>query len=158
MLLWVLKELNALVFNFFWRGERELVARSSVVKPFLFEGFSVIDVKLKVQSLVLQWIKHFASSSLLDFFYGLLVSFCLNLSPLEVLSDPYGVAVRDLPLFYQSLILAWRWMALIPPLGFPLLWPLAIPLLLHLVCLLSPAMCICCPSVTLLPIASSSHW
>ena len=31
----------------------------------------------------------------------------LNLSPLEVLSDPYSVVVCDLPLFYQSLILAW---------------------------------------------------
>ena len=47
-------------------------------------------------------------------------------------------------------------MALIPPLGLPLLWPLAILLLQRMVCLLSPVMCICCPSVTLLHIASSS--
>ena len=32
----------------------------------------------------------------------------LNLSPLEVLSVPYSVVLRDLLLFYQSLILAWR--------------------------------------------------
>ena len=54
MPLWVLKELNSLVFHFFWRGKRELVARSSVVQPPLFGGFAVIDVKLKVQSLVVQ--------------------------------------------------------------------------------------------------------
>ena len=76
MPLWVLKELNSLVFNFFWRGKRELVARSSVVQPPLFGGFAVIDVKLKVQSLVVQWIKRFASSpACWTSFYGVLVSF-----------------------------------------------------------------------------------
>ena len=34
--------------------------------------------------------------------------FCLNLSSLEVFSDPYCVVICDLPKFYQSLILAWR--------------------------------------------------
>ena len=108
MPLWVLKELNRIVFNFFWKGKRELVARSSVVQPSLFGGFSVIDVKLKVQSLVVQWIKPFASSpacwtSFMVYWFRI----CLNLSPLEVLSDPHSVVVRDLPLFYQSLVLAW---------------------------------------------------
>ena len=106
---WVLKELATLVFNFFWKGKRELVARSCVVQPSLFGGFSVIDVKLKVQSLVVQWIKRFASSpacwtTFMEYWFRSR----LNLSPLEVLTDPYGVTVRDLPLFYQSLILAWR--------------------------------------------------
>lgn len=106
---WVLRELNALVFGFFWKGKRELVARSSVVQPSLFGGFSVINVKLKVHSLVAQWIKRFASSpaswtSFMTFWFRS----CFNLSPLEVLSDPYCVVVRDLPKFYQSLVLAWR--------------------------------------------------
>ena len=52
----------------------------------------------------------------------------LNLSPLEVLSDPYGVAVRDLPLFYQSIIPAWR--AVDGSSSASLLWPLVILLLL----------------------------
>ena len=109
MPLWVLKELNSLVFNFFWRGKRELVAHSSVVQPPRFGGFAVIDVKRKVQSLVVQWIKRFASSpacwtSFMEFWFRSR----LNLSPLEALSYPYSVSVRYLPLFYQSLILAWR--------------------------------------------------
>ena len=62
MPLWVLKALNRIVFYFFWKGKRELVAYCSVVQPSLFGGFSVIDVKLKVQSLVVQWINRFASS------------------------------------------------------------------------------------------------
>lgn len=85
------------------------MSRCSVVQPSLFGGFSVVDVKLKVQSFVVQWIKRFASphaywTSFMDFRF----CFRLNLPPLEVLPDPYGVVVRDLPLFYQSLVLAWR--------------------------------------------------
>ena len=81
---WVLKELATLVFNFFWRGKRELVARSCVVQPSLFGGFSVIDVKLKVQSLVVQWIKRFASSPAWNIGFALASTyphwrFCLTL-------------------------------------------------------------------------------
>ena len=80
-----------------------------MVQPPLFGGLSVISIKLKVWSLVAQWIKRFASSpaswtSLMTFWFRS----HLNLSPLEVFSDPYSVVIRDLPKFYQSLILAWR--------------------------------------------------
>ena len=97
------------MFRFFWKGKCEFVARSSVVQPSVLGGFYVIDVKLKVWSLVAQWIKQFASSpaswtSFMTFWFRS----CLNLSPLEVLSNPYSVIIRDLPKFYQSLILAWR--------------------------------------------------
>jgi len=51
---WVLRELKDLVFKFFWKGKRELVSRSCVVQFVLFGGFSVINVKLKVWSLVVQ--------------------------------------------------------------------------------------------------------
>lgn len=33
---------------------------------------------------------------------------CFSLSLLDVLSDPYCVVIRDLPKFYQPLMLAWR--------------------------------------------------
>lgn len=106
---WVLKELNRLVFGFFWKDKRELVARSCVVQHSLFGGFSVVSIKLKVWSLIVQWIKRFASSPAS---WSLFMSFWfrsrLDLSPLEVFSDPYGVVVRNLPPFYQSLVLAWR--------------------------------------------------
>ena len=42
MLAWVLKELNTLAFNFFWKGKRDLMSHSVVVQPTLFGGFSVV--------------------------------------------------------------------------------------------------------------------
>ena len=106
---WALKELNSLVFGFLWKGRCELVARSCVTQPPLFGGLSIINVKLKVWSLVVQWIKRYASSpaswtSFMAFWFRSR----FNLSPLQVLSDPHSIVVRDLPKFYQSLILAWR--------------------------------------------------
>ena len=35
---WVLRELNTLVFNFFWKGKNDLVTTSVVCQPFLFGG------------------------------------------------------------------------------------------------------------------------
>ena len=103
---WVLKELNSLVFDFFWKGKRELLPRSSVVQPSLLGGFTDINVKLKVWSLVIQWIKGFASS---PSSWTSFMAFCfrsyLNLSPLEVFLDPHSVVIHDLPKFYQSLTL-----------------------------------------------------
>ena len=52
---WVLRELNTLVFNFFWKGKRDLVTRSVVCQPFLFGGFSVVSIKCKVWALHVQW-------------------------------------------------------------------------------------------------------
>lgn len=106
---WVLRELNSLVFAFFWKGGRELVARSSVVQHTVFGGFSVINVKFKVFSLLAQWVKRFASSlASWSLFMTFWFRSSLDLSPVEVFSQPFDVDIRCLPLFYQSLILAWR--------------------------------------------------
>ena len=59
---WVLRELSVLVFSFFWSGKHELVSRSVVIQPSLLGGFSVVDVKFNVWSLLGQWVKRFASS------------------------------------------------------------------------------------------------
>ena len=75
---WVEKELSRLVFSFFWSGKRELVSRSTVVQSHLFGGFSVVNVKFKVYTLLGQLVKRFASSPM------------------------------SLPLFYSSLLSAWR--------------------------------------------------
>ena len=53
---WVLSELCKLVFDFFWKGKRDLVSRSVVVQSTCLGGFSVVDVKLKVWSLIVQCI------------------------------------------------------------------------------------------------------
>ena len=109
MPLWVLKELLILIFKFFWSGKRDLVSRSVVVKPSLFGGFSVVDIKLKVWSLLAQWVRRFSSSPsswvvLMTYWF----KSQFNASPLEVFSRPFCFDVRSLPPFYKSLVLAWR--------------------------------------------------
>ena len=52
---WVLGELLRLPFSFFWKGKKHLVARAVVVQAPSVGGCSVVDVKFKVQSLLVQW-------------------------------------------------------------------------------------------------------
>ena len=106
---WVLKELSLLAFSFFWSGKRELVSRSVVVQSPLFGGFAVADIKLKVWSLLGQWVKRFASS---PSGWALSMSFwfadLFNEIPTEVFSRPFSFSPLLLPPFYKSLLLAWR--------------------------------------------------
>ena len=106
---WVLKELCTLVFSFFWSGKRELVSRSVVIQPSLLGGFSVVNVKFKVWSLLGQWVKRFASSpsgwvSFMSFWFRSR----LDASPFEVFSDPSAYTPSRLPPFYESLLTAWQ--------------------------------------------------
>lgn len=106
---WVLSELCRLVFNFFWKGKRELVSRSVVVQPYCSGGFMVVDVKLKVWSLIAQWVRRFASApSSWCSFFSFWCSSYYDASPLEVFTDPSVFPTRVLPPFYSSLLLAWR--------------------------------------------------
>ena len=106
---WVLKELNTLVFKFFWKGKRDLVSRAVVVQPPLFGGFSVVSVKFKVWSLIAQWVKRFASSpASWTAFMVYWFSSCFGVTPLDVFSRPWDFDPRPLPRFYASLLLAWR--------------------------------------------------
>ena len=59
---WVLPELCKLIFNFFWKEKKDLVARSVVGQCSHFGGFSVVDVKLKTWSLTVQWIRRLVFS------------------------------------------------------------------------------------------------
>ena len=106
---WVLRELSALVFSFFWSRKRELVSRSVVIQPSLLGGFSVVDVKFKVWSLLGQWVKRFASSpsgwvSFMSFWF----KSRFDASPLEVFSDPVSHAPSLLPPFYKLLLIVWQ--------------------------------------------------
>ena len=106
---WVQRELSILVFSFFWSGKRELVSRSVVIQPSLFAGFSVVDIKFKVWSLLSQWVKRFASSPsgwvpYMSFWF----KSCFDESPLKVFSDPFSFTPSLLPPFYKSLLIAWR--------------------------------------------------
>ena len=53
---WVLRMLNSLIFDFFWKTKCELASRAVVVQPPSLGGFSVVNVKLKVSSLLSQWL------------------------------------------------------------------------------------------------------
>lgn len=106
---WVLRELNSLVFTFFWGGKRDLVARCHVVQPPLFGGFSVVDAKLKIWSLLAQWVKRFASSPTgWVFFMSYWFQLRLSASPFDVFSRPFNYSVYALPPFYRSPVCAWR--------------------------------------------------
>ena len=106
---WVLKELSVLVFSFLWSRKRELVSRPVVVQPSLLGGFSVVDIKFKIWSLLGQWVRRFAVSpsgwvSFMSFWFRS----CCDASPAEVLSDPFAFSPSRLPPFYKSLLIAWR--------------------------------------------------
>ena len=86
---WVLRELNLLVFNFFWSGKRDLVARNIVSQSSDLGGFSMVSIQLKVYSLLSQWVKRFLVSPngwtfLLK--YWLLDRF--DATPFEVFASP----------------------------------------------------------------------
>ena len=106
---WVLGELSKLVFDFFWKGKRDLVSRSVVVQHSSVGGFSVVDVKLKVQSLLVEWVKRYVSSTstwslfLESWFHSL-----YNSSPYDVFSSPFAFSPVSFSPFYRSLLLAWR--------------------------------------------------
>ena len=106
---WVHGELVRLVFGFFWKGKKDRVARAVVVQAPSLGGFSVVDVKLKVQSLLVQWVRRFTLvsscwSALMVFWFHSV----FNSTPVEVFSRPFAFSPRSLPPFYQSLLLAWR--------------------------------------------------
>ena len=106
---WVLGELLRLVFNFFWKGKKDLVARSVVAQAPSIGGFSVVDVKLKVQSLLVQWVRRFVmSQSSWSAFVCFSFNAVFNSSLEEVFSRPFGFNPRALPPFYHSLLLPWR--------------------------------------------------
>ena len=106
---WVLGELSKLVFDFFWKGKRDLVARSVVVQHPSVGGFSVVDVKLKVQALLVQWVKRYVlSTSTWSLFLEFWFFSLYNSRPYDVFSCPFAFSPVALPPFYQSLLLAWR--------------------------------------------------
>ena len=105
---WVSAEINSLIFNFFWSGKRDLVARRVVVQPCSRGGFSVVDFQLKVWSLHVQWIRRFVSSpSSWVSFMVYWFSSVFNVPPHVVFSAPASFCLDALPPFYRSLVSAW---------------------------------------------------
>ena len=105
----ILHELCTILFNFFWSGKKDLVSCTVVVQSPLLGRFSVVDVKLKVLSLLAQWVKRFASScSGSVLFMSYWFDLCLSASAMDVFSAPSSFHPGDVPPFYKSLVLAWR--------------------------------------------------
>ena len=108
MPVWVVRELNTLVFNFFWSGKRDLVARDVVIQPKAFGGFGVVSVELKAHALLAQWVRRFLASP--NSWVDLLTFWCFcrfDKSPLEVFSRPVLCLPSRLPPFYAALLRAW---------------------------------------------------
>ena len=105
---WVLRELNSLLFSFFWSGKKDKVSRKVVVQPKDRGGFGVVSIELKVQALLVQWFRRFVNSpnswvSLLSFWC--LDRFGVDLS--DVISSPSAYVLSRLPRFYESCFRAW---------------------------------------------------
>ena len=98
VLQWVSVELNTLILKFFWSGKRDVVACCVVLQPSCLGGFSVVDFQCKVMALHVQWVCRFVSSpsSWVSF-----IVVCFSSLPLCFSPD-------TLPLFYRSLLTAWR--------------------------------------------------
>ena len=106
---WVVRELNSLVFKFFWKGKVDLVARTVVVQPCCAGGFGVVSIQLKVYALLVQWVRRFVvSSSSWALFFRLHCHACFGQSPWDVLSGPAPFDPGGLPPFYRDLLLAWK--------------------------------------------------
>ena len=95
---WVIRELNTLLFNFFWAGKKDKVSQKVVVQPRDCGGFAVVAIDLKVQALLIQWVKCFAASP--SAWVSLLTYWCFDrfgVDPTTLLSTPFNFALRRLP-------------------------------------------------------------
>ena len=105
---WVYAELLKLILNFFWAGKRDLVARAVVVQPPSAGGFSVVDPRLKVSSLHVQWVQRLVvSPKSWGSFFSYWCSVHLDLSVKDVLSFPLAFVLDSFPPFYRNLLTAW---------------------------------------------------
>lgn len=106
---WVVRELNSLVFKFFWKGKVDLVAQSVVVQPCCAGSFGVVSIRLKVQTLLVQWVRRLLVTSLgWVFFFRFHCHACFGQLPWSVLSGPVPFDPGGLPPFYRDLLQAWK--------------------------------------------------
>lgn len=108
MPVWVYRELSTLIFDFFWSGKRDLVARDVLCHPLVSGGFSVVSIKFKVQALLVQWVKRSLACPN-GWVYLLTYWFRdrFDATPFEVFSNPCLFTSSVLPPFYSSLLQAW---------------------------------------------------
>ena len=104
---WALGKLNRIIFSFFWKGKKDLVASAVVIQS--RSCGEVVATHLKSQALLIQWIKRFWATS-----YGwrlFLVYWTQSVfrdSPGEVLASPFSFNLKRIPPFYAAVLDAWR--------------------------------------------------
>ena len=94
---WVINQLNSLVFSFFWKGKKDLVARRVVCLPKPAGGFGVVNIAFKVASLHALWVKLLVTSShpFVSFFsIGFLTTVTIWVTPLPPSLGPYPSSTR----------------------------------------------------------------
>jgi hypothetical protein len=108
----VVADINKRLFPFVWQKKREWLARSSVIQRFGQGGLGVVDVKHKVDSLHVLWVRHLVSHpdlpSLYFFKRYLTIAFSgMRLEQILQLPSLPQSAVDLLPPFYHSVMSSW---------------------------------------------------
>ena len=60
---WAVKRINKAIWSFFWSGKQDLVPRVAVSLAKSSGGFGVIDVELKAEAFMLQWVTRYFQPS-----------------------------------------------------------------------------------------------
>ena len=105
---WVCSELKKLLFNFFWSGKRDLVARKVLIHPKESGGFSVVSIDFKVAALLIQWVHRLVVCP--DGWVYLLTYWLLDrhgVPSFAFFSDPSSFPNAPFPPFYSDLFQAW---------------------------------------------------
>ena len=107
-----LQRINTSVFSFVWKRKREWLARSSVMQRPTLGGLGVVDVKRKIRSLHVLWIRRFVEHQNLPwaFFFKryLTIAFAgQKIEQILLLKAAPKSALASLPPFYRSVLESW---------------------------------------------------
>ena len=100
----VIKEFNALVFNFLWNGKEKVIGRLTYA-PYDSGGLKMIDYETIVKELRLSWLKRIVDVECCGFWKHYLNYLLSNKGGLFFLECNYDVKQTNiLPIFYQELL------------------------------------------------------
>ena len=99
---WVITHVNRSLFNFFWSGKKDLVARKIVCLPKHLGGFGLVDVGKKIRSLHAMWVKRFFLSS--HHWRSYLLYWFPDIASYFRSPD---IIPAHIPSFYHSVLSAW---------------------------------------------------
>ena len=103
----VIKEFNALVFDFLWNG-KDKVIRHSTYTPYDAGGLKMIDYETIVKALRLSWLKRIVDVECCGFWKQYLNYLLSNKGGLFFLECNYDVKQTNiLPIFYHELLSWW---------------------------------------------------